>query len=1086
MTRFLTALLLACLASAQAADITLAVPSTAQSIGSTYTVTVQVANAGPFANWGAYVTFDKTKVQLTTQAAGTFATFVQDSRGLAAINAAGDVRTGGFGLADNAGGSGTLAVLTFQVIGAGSASFATAAKSGATPFGCVLTNASGTDTLPTIPAPSTVVANGLPLTITVNNATRAFGDANPAFSVTYAGFQGADNAASMTGTLAFTTAATPASNIGTYPVTASGLSHPNYTITYVAGTLTVSPAATAITWANPSAITYGTALSATQLNASTGGVAGSYVYTPAAGAVLHAGTQTLQVAFTPASGNYLASTGTASLVVSQAPLTVSANPASRAFGLANPVFTPTYLGFVNGDTAAVIDVAPTLSCAATTTSALGTYPITVSGGSDVDYTFTRVDGVLTVTGATPVLTWATPAAITYGTALSATQLNATANTPGTFVYNPASGAVLGAGTQSLAVTFTPTDAVNYSTATATVSLTVNQAAQTIAGFSAFGTRTYGDAAISLAGVTGGASTMPVAFASSDLAVATVSGSTVTIVGSGSAVITASQAGDANFTAATAVPQTLTVGKAALSVTAANATRAVGTANPVFTGTLTGVVAGDAITATYASTATAATPVGTYGPTSPEAITPTLVDPGSRLGHYTVTSTKGTLSVVAGLAVIITRSGSGTPNVASHPAETITVTFSEAVTGFVDGELTLTGGGTLGTLAGSGAVYTATWTPPVGSEGTATFAVAAGVATGASLNNLAGSLAVGYDTLAPGAATITAPLAGATVGGAFTASGTLPSGATALSINGLSATVTGSAWTRAFSGLTSGALALTAHALDAAGNVGPDVVVNVTVDYSPPALTVASLATPSASRIQVLTGTTDDAAVTITVFDGATLIATQPSAGLAWSATSAALADGVHSLTVTATDTLGNATTSAAIPLTVDATGPVANFAAPSAFTVKPGDTVTVPVTYSDAISSVAAITLVAGNVSVTATGTATAAATVSGSGLSTRTITLSGISGDGTLRLSLAAGTAVDTLGNLAAAASSSSAITVATPVVAVPVLPISSSGQAAALAAASSGSSDKKLLGCGMGSGLGLIAGACALLMLSLRRRRD
>ncbi|MCK6488082.1 MAG: Ig-like domain-containing protein [Planctomycetes bacterium] len=1085
MTRLLIVLLLACLASVQAADITLSVPGTAQTLGSTFTVTVQVANAGPFANWGAYVTFDKTKVQLTAQSTGTFTTFVQDSRGLAAINAAGDVRTGGFGFADNAGGSGTLAVLTFQAIGAGSASFATAAKSGATPFGCVLTTAAGTDTLPTIPPASTVTVNGSPLTITVNNATRAYGDANPAFSVTYAGFQGADNASSMTGTLVFATAATPASPIGAYPVTASGLSHPNYTITYVAGTLTVSPAATAVTWANPSAITYGTALSATQLNAATG-VAGTFVYTPAAGAVPHAGTQTLQVSFTPASGNYLASTGSASLVVNQAPLTVTAAAASRAFGLANPTFTASYTGFVNGDTAAVIDVAPTLSCAATTTSALGTYPITVTGGSDADYAFTRVDGVLTVTGATPVLTWATPAAITYGTALSATQLNATANTPGTFAYSPALGAVLGAGSQSLAVTFTPTDAVNYSTATASVTLTVNQATQTIAGFSAFGTRTYGDAPISLAGVTGGASTQVLTFASSD-PVATVAGSTVTIVGSGSAVITASQAGDANFTAATAVPQTLTVGKAALSVTAADATRAVGTANPVFTGTLTGVVAGDAITATYASTATAATPVGTYGPSSPEAITPTLVDPGNRLGHYTVTSTKGTLSVVAGLAVSITRSGSGTPNVASHPAETITVTFSEAVTGFADGELTLTGGGTLGALAGSGAVYTATWTPPVGSEGAATFAVAAGVATGATLNNLAGSLAVGYDTLAPGAPTITAPLAGATVGGAFTASGALPSGATALSINGLSATVTGSAWTRAFSGLTSGALALTAHALDAAGNVGPDVVVNVTVDYSPPALTVAPLATPSASRIQVLTGTTDDAAATITVFDGATtLVATQPTAGLSWSATTAALADGVHSLTVTATDTLGNATTSAAIPLTVDATGPVATFATPSATVVKPGDAPTIAVTYADAISSVAAITLAAGNVTVTRTGTATAAATVSGSGLSTRTITLSGISGDGTLTVSLVAGTASDTLGNLAASAGPSPVITVATPVVAVPVLPISTTSQAAALAAASSGSSDKKLLGCGMGSGLGLIAGACALLMLSLRRRRN
>ena len=71
--------------------------------------------------------------------------------------------------------------------------------------------------------------------------------------------------------------------------------------------------------------------------------------------------------------------------------------------------------------------------------------------------------------ATPTITWATPADITYGTALGATQLNATASVPGTFVYTPAAGTVLNAGAaQTLSVTFTPTDAANYTTATATV------------------------------------------------------------------------------------------------------------------------------------------------------------------------------------------------------------------------------------------------------------------------------------------------------------------------------------------------------------------------------------------------------------------------------------------------------------------------------------------------------------------------------------------------------------------------------------------------------------------------------------------
>jgi hypothetical protein len=81
--------------------------------------------------------------------------------------------------------------------------------------------------------------------------------------------------------------------------------------------------------------------------------------------------------------------------------------------------------------------------------------------------------------ATPTITWATPSAITYGTALSPTQLNATASVPGTFVYSPVSGTVLGAGSQTLSVTFTPTDTTDYNTATATVTLVVNKATPTI-------------------------------------------------------------------------------------------------------------------------------------------------------------------------------------------------------------------------------------------------------------------------------------------------------------------------------------------------------------------------------------------------------------------------------------------------------------------------------------------------------------------------------------------------------------------------------------------------------------------------------
>ena len=79
----------------------------------------------------------------------------------------------------------------------------------------------------------------------------------------------------------------------------------------------------------------------------------------------------------------------------------------------------------------------------------------------------------------PTLTWTQPAAITYGTALSATQLDATASVPGTFVYNPPAGTVLAAGTYQLGATFTPADTTDYLTGTAVTLLTVSPATPTL-------------------------------------------------------------------------------------------------------------------------------------------------------------------------------------------------------------------------------------------------------------------------------------------------------------------------------------------------------------------------------------------------------------------------------------------------------------------------------------------------------------------------------------------------------------------------------------------------------------------------------
>jgi hypothetical protein len=80
----------------------------------------------------------------------------------------------------------------------------------------------------------------------------------------------------------------------------------------------------------------------------------------------------------------------------------------------------------------------------------------------------------------PAITWATPAPITYGTPLSGTQLDATSTLPGSLSYNPLSGTVLGIGQHTLTATFTPTDTLNYTTSTATVTQSVIPATPIVA------------------------------------------------------------------------------------------------------------------------------------------------------------------------------------------------------------------------------------------------------------------------------------------------------------------------------------------------------------------------------------------------------------------------------------------------------------------------------------------------------------------------------------------------------------------------------------------------------------------------------
>ena len=107
----------------------------------------------------------------------------------------------------------------------------------------------------------TLTVNPVGLTMTADNQSKAYGAALPALTVSYSGFVNGDTASSLTTPPVVTTTGTASSAVGTYPITASGAVDANYTISYVAGTLTINKAGLTIT-ANDQSKVYGAALPA--------------------------------------------------------------------------------------------------------------------------------------------------------------------------------------------------------------------------------------------------------------------------------------------------------------------------------------------------------------------------------------------------------------------------------------------------------------------------------------------------------------------------------------------------------------------------------------------------------------------------------------------------------------------------------------------------------------------------------------------------------------------------------------------------------------------------------------------------------
>jgi hypothetical protein len=224
-----------------------------------------------------------------------------------------------------------------------------------------------------------------------------------------------------------------------------------------------------LTWNNPANIIYGTPLGPTQLNA-TADVPGTFVYSPPAGTVLNPGpNQVLSVQFTPSYPNAKAVPKTVTITVDKATPTITwNNPANITYG--RPL-GPTQLN-------ATADVPGTFVYSPPAGTILNAGPnqvlsVTFAPADSTHYQPATKTVTITVDKVTPTITWNNPANITYGTPLGPTQLNATANVPGTFTYTPPAGAILGGGlNQVLSVTLTPADSTNYKPAAKTVTITV--------------------------------------------------------------------------------------------------------------------------------------------------------------------------------------------------------------------------------------------------------------------------------------------------------------------------------------------------------------------------------------------------------------------------------------------------------------------------------------------------------------------------------------------------------------------------------------------------------------------------------------
>ena len=245
--------------------------------------------------------------------------------------------------------------------------------------------------------PGTLTVTKAPLSISAGIYTKKQGDAMPVFKASYAGFKNGENESVLTKQPVFSCEANEASAPAEYAVTISGADAENYEISYEQGHLTVVEADAVVVRAKSYSRQYGDENPVFEFETEGAALDGTPEIVCSAVANSPVGSYTIEVK-QGSIKNYNVHFESGSLVITKAPLSISAGNYTKKQGDAMPVFKASYAGFKNGEDESVLTKQPVFSCDANEASAPAEYAVTISGADAENYDISYEQGVLTVTG----------------------------------------------------------------------------------------------------------------------------------------------------------------------------------------------------------------------------------------------------------------------------------------------------------------------------------------------------------------------------------------------------------------------------------------------------------------------------------------------------------------------------------------------------------------------------------------------------------------------------------------------------------------------------------------------------------------